>query len=159
MWLATGADFELHEAIYMEEKNAGKLFDILVCLHNDIGSCNEAEDFVSRLICLSLGGLSLAVEGPSKAEITCTDNKDGTCSVQYLPTAPGEYSIIIKFADKHISGSPFTANVIGPGTWKLFSLMTYSFLLPSLGHYKRMMFVSETSAQLCDGYSNIESYP
>ena len=73
------------------------------------------KDFVSPFICLPPGGLSLAVEGPSKAEITCTDNKDGTCSVQYLPTAPGEYSIIIKFADKHISGSPFTANVIGPG--------------------------------------------
>lgn len=61
------------------------------------------------------GGLALAVEGPSKAEIQCHDNKDGTCSVSYLPTAPGEYNIIIKFADKHISGSPFTAKVTGSG--------------------------------------------
>jgi len=57
------------------------------------------------------GGLALAVEGPSKAEIHCVDNKDGTCSVSYLPTVPGEYSIIIKFADQHIVGSPFTANI------------------------------------------------
>lgn len=70
---------------------------------------------MSCFIRLPPGGLSLAVEGPSKAEITCIDNKDGTCSVQYLPTAAGEYNIIIKFADKHISGSPFCAKVIGPG--------------------------------------------
>ena len=61
------------------------------------------------------GGLALAVEGPSKAEITCKDNKDGTCSVSYMPTCPGEYNIIIKFADQHISGSPFTAKITGPG--------------------------------------------
>ncbi|EPY81114.1 hypothetical protein CB1_000757022 [Camelus ferus] len=57
------------------------------------------------------GGLSLAVEGPSKAEITCKDNKDGTCTVSYLPTAPGDYSIIVRFDDKHIPGSPFTAKI------------------------------------------------
>jgi len=60
------------------------------------------------------GGLALAVEGPSKAEIQCIDNKDGTCSVSYLPTVPGEYNIIIKFADQHIAGSPFTAKITSP---------------------------------------------
>uniref|UniRef100_A0A3Q1HD57 Filamin C, gamma b (actin binding protein 280) n=1 Tax=Acanthochromis polyacanthus TaxID=80966 RepID=A0A3Q1HD57_9TELE len=59
------------------------------------------------------GGLSLAVEGPSKAEINCKDNKDGTCTVSYLPTAPGDYNIIVKFDDKHIPGSPFTAKITG----------------------------------------------
>ncbi|XP_060545302.1 filamin-C isoform X4 [Pantherophis guttatus] len=59
------------------------------------------------------GGLSLAVEGPSKAEITCKDNKDGTCTVSYLPTAPGDYNIIVRFDDKHIPCSPFTAKITG----------------------------------------------
>ncbi|KAM4039064.1 filamin-C isoform 1-T1 [Anomaloglossus baeobatrachus] len=59
------------------------------------------------------GGLSLAVEGPSKAEITCKDNKDGTCTVSYLPTALGDYNIIVRFDDKHIPGSPFTAKITG----------------------------------------------
>ncbi|XP_078091830.1 filamin-C isoform X3 [Mustelus asterias] len=59
------------------------------------------------------GGLSLAVEGPSKAEITCKDNKDGTCTVSYLPTATGDYNIIVRFDDKHIAGSPFTAKITG----------------------------------------------
>lgn len=65
---------------------------------------------------LSAGGLSLAVEGPSKAEISCKDNKDGTCTVSYLPTAPGDYNIIVKFDDKHIPGSPFTAKITGTKT-------------------------------------------
>ena len=56
------------------------------------------------------------MEGPSKAEITCKDNKDGTCTVSYLPTAPGDYSIIVRFDDKHVPGSPFTAKITGGGT-------------------------------------------
>lgn len=59
------------------------------------------------------GGLSLAVEGPSKAEIACKDNKDGTCTVSYLPTACGDYNIVVKFDDKQIPGSPFTAKITG----------------------------------------------
>lgn len=55
----------------------------------------------------------MAVEGPSKAEITCKDNKDGTCTVSYLPTAPGDYNIIVKFDNKHIPGSPFVAKITG----------------------------------------------
>lgn len=39
------------------------------------------------------GSLSLAVEGPSKAEISCHDNKDGTVTASYLPTSPGDYKV------------------------------------------------------------------
>jgi len=37
------------------------------------------------------GGLSIAVEGPSKAEIDFQDRKDGSCEVAYTCTEPGEY--------------------------------------------------------------------
>ncbi|KAF4093938.1 hypothetical protein AMELA_G00007140 [Ameiurus melas] len=57
------------------------------------------------------GGLDLAVEGPSKAEIGCIDNKDGTCTVTYLPALPGDYNILVRYNDKHIAGSPFTARI------------------------------------------------
>ncbi|XP_060713588.1 filamin-B isoform X1 [Tachysurus vachellii] len=57
------------------------------------------------------GGLDLAVEGPSKAEIGCVDNKDGTCTVTYIPTLPGDYNILVRYNDKHIAGSPFTARI------------------------------------------------
>lgn len=55
----------------------------------------------------------MAIEGPSKAEICCVDNKDGTCSVSYLPTLPGDYNILVKYNDDHIPGSPFTAKITG----------------------------------------------
>lgn len=67
---------------------------------------------------LSAGGLSLAIEGPSKAEISCTDNQDGTCSVSYLPVLPGDYSILVKYNEQHIPGSPFTARVTGMWHWE-----------------------------------------
>ncbi len=37
------------------------------------------------------GGLSIAVEGPSKAEIDFQDKKDGSCEVAYTCSEPGEY--------------------------------------------------------------------
>uniref|UniRef100_A0AAQ4P6X9 Calponin-homology (CH) domain-containing protein n=1 Tax=Gasterosteus aculeatus aculeatus TaxID=481459 RepID=A0AAQ4P6X9_GASAC len=77
------------------------------------GMVNRAATFTVVTKNAGEGGLSLAVEGPSKAEITCKDNKDGTCTVSYLPTAPGDYNVIVKFDNKHISGSPFTAKVTG----------------------------------------------
>lgn len=66
------------------------------------------------------GGLSLAVEGPSKAEIVCQDNDDGTCTVTYLPTEPGLYNVVVKFDDDHIVGSPFTAYIAGKYTKRKF---------------------------------------
>ena len=44
------------------------------------------------------------MEGPSKADIQCEDNDDGTCQVKYMPTEPGNYVVNIKFADEHIKG-------------------------------------------------------
>ena len=80
------------------------------------GVCGDPSKFVISTKGAGAGGLSLAVEGPSKAEINCQDNKDGTVDVSYLPTAPGEYKISAKFADKHIDGSPFTCKITGEGT-------------------------------------------
>lgn len=42
------------------------------------------------------GGLSLSVEGPSKADLDCADSADGTCLITYMPTEPGTYLINIK---------------------------------------------------------------
>lgn len=57
----------------------------------------------------------MAIEGPSKAEINCVDNKDGTCGVSYLPTLPGDYNILVRYNEDHIPGSPFTARITGEG--------------------------------------------
>lgn len=41
------------------------------------------------------------------------DNQDGTCTVSYLPVLPGDYSILVKYNNKHIPGSPFSARITG----------------------------------------------
>jgi len=79
------------------------------------GVCGDSSNFVISTKGAGAGGLALAVEGPSKADINCIDNKDGTVNVSYLPTAPGEYKISARFAGEHIEGSPFTCKVTGEG--------------------------------------------
>jgi len=59
------------------------------------------------------GGLSLAVEGPSRAEITYADYSNGLCKISYLPLEEGEYKIIVKYDSVHVRGSPFTAHISG----------------------------------------------
>ncbi|XP_062400673.1 filamin-B [Sardina pilchardus] len=75
------------------------------------GVANKTATFTIYTEDASEGGLDLAIEGPSKAEISCVDNKDGTCTVTYLPTLPGDYNILVRYNEKHIPGSPFTARV------------------------------------------------
>lgn len=79
------------------------------------GVTGEPANFTISTKGAGAGGLSMAVEGPSKAEISCHDNKDGTVSMSYLPTAPGEYKISVRFGDKHIKGSPYVAKITGEG--------------------------------------------
>ncbi|KRK03444.1 filamin-A isoform X4 [Drosophila yakuba] len=79
------------------------------------GVTGEPANFTISTKGASAGGLTMAVEGPSKADINYHDNKDGTVSVQYLPTAPGEYQVSVRFGDKHIKGSPYFAKITGEG--------------------------------------------
>lgn len=60
------------------------------------------------------GRLSVTVDGPGPAKIKCCDNRDGTCTVMYLPTANGEHLINIIFQGSHIPGSPFIADIQTP---------------------------------------------
>lgn len=46
-------------------------------------------------------------------QLSYVDNKDGTISVSFLPTEAGDYSVSVRFGDKHITGSPFVCNVEG----------------------------------------------
>lgn len=77
------------------------------------GTMNQAAKFSVSTREAGIGGLSFAIEGPSEAKMSCVDNRDGTCDVQFMPTEPGEYEISIKFADKHIPGSPFKVRIGG----------------------------------------------
>ncbi|OQR80177.1 filamin-C-like [Tropilaelaps mercedesae] len=79
------------------------------------GVANEPTQFHISTKGAASGGLNVAVEGPSKADINYHDNRDGTVTVTYLPAAPGDYKITIKFANEHIKGSPYTAKITGEG--------------------------------------------
>ena len=59
------------------------------------------------------GKIDVSVDGPTKTEVSCHDNNDGTMSITYVPPSPGEYKISIKAGDKHIRGSPFSAKITG----------------------------------------------
>ena len=47
---------------------------------------------------------SITFDGATDEHFTCLDNKDGTCSVSYRPTAPGDYKIMVKFENENIPG-------------------------------------------------------
>lgn len=51
-----------------------------------------------------IGGLGIAVEGPSESKMSCKDNKDGSCSVEYVPFTPGLYDVNITYGGEHIPG-------------------------------------------------------
>lgn len=51
------------------------------------------------------GGLGLAIEGPSEAKMSCKDNKDGSCTVEYIPFTPGDYDVNITFGGRPIPGA------------------------------------------------------
>ena len=55
------------------------------------GTVNIPADFSISTREAGAGGLSIAVEGPSKAEINFEDRKDGSCGVSYVVTEPGEH--------------------------------------------------------------------
>lgn len=57
------------------------------------------------------GALAISIEGPSKAVIDFKDRKDGSSTIAYKVTAPGEYRIGIKFNDRHIPDSPHRVQI------------------------------------------------
>lgn len=101
---------------------------------SQVGDANKVEvsgEGRSRAVCLQdneilvdtskagFGGLSVSVQGPSKAELKCKEVKAGLIKVIYRPTEPGVYVIAIKFADHHVKDSPITVNCTGKGAGRV----------------------------------------
>ncbi|MFH4982885.1 hypothetical protein AB6A40_009594 [Gnathostoma spinigerum] len=77
--------------------------------------CLEFNEFTVDTRGAGYGGLSVSVEGPSKAELRTIDSTDGLIHLAYRPTEPGVYVLTVKFADMNVKDSPFTINCTGEG--------------------------------------------
>lgn len=60
-----------------------------------------------------IGKLTVNIDGPSQPNIDKEVDDDGNINCEYIPTLPGDYTVVIKAVDKHIKGSPFKVQVIG----------------------------------------------
>lgn len=80
------------------------------------GKTNSDNEIVINTKDAGFGGLSVALEGPGRSEITSGDVSDGTIKLNYRPFEPGTYSLIVKYADHIVPGSPFAVKVTGQGT-------------------------------------------
>ena len=76
------------------------------------GICHEPNQFTIETRNAGKGDLGLSIEGPAEAKMTCKDNSDGSCDVDYIPTKPGNYEILVNYGDKKIPGSPFKVPVV-----------------------------------------------
>lgn len=59
-----------------------------------------------------MGGLGLTIEGASEAKMFCKDNKDGSCSVEYMPFTAGDYDINITYGGHPIPGKILTTKIL-----------------------------------------------
>lgn len=58
-------------------------------------------------------GLTVSIlSSTEEAPHTVTDNQDGTYTVNYTPSFPGDYKISVHFYGNHIPGSPFLLSVV-----------------------------------------------
>ena len=53
-----------------------------------------------------------SIEGPSQAKIECCDNQDGSATICYWPTTPGEYAVHVLCDGEDIQNSPYMANIL-----------------------------------------------
>lgn len=105
----SGSPFNINAKNVCEPKNCKATGGGLIS-----GVTGMLSEFIIETHDAGLGGLTLAIEGPAETKLECIDNKNGSCSVQYLPTEPGDYEISIFFANTHIPGSPFKVTVTNP---------------------------------------------
>ena len=63
---------------------------VLFTLGLEKGYVNKPNAFVIDTRGAGPGDLSLAVEGPSKVDVECIDNGDGTVTATYIPKEPGK---------------------------------------------------------------------
>ncbi|XP_066266852.1 filamin-A-like isoform X2 [Branchiostoma lanceolatum] len=64
-------------------------------------------------------GIDVDIRGPSGRNVPCQVNGDGVFRCRYTPTEVGAHHVGVKFANEHIHGSPYQANVYDSGHVKV----------------------------------------
>ncbi|GFV00221.1 filamin-A [Trichonephila clavipes] len=68
---------------------------------------NQVNSFTVETKGAGRGALGLMIVGPVEPKMTCKDNRDGSCTVEYTPVEVGMHEIGVKYADQDVPGSPF----------------------------------------------------
>lgn len=99
------------------------------------------------------GTLTVGIEGSSKVAITCQDMEDGY-EFTYVPMAPGEYLITIKYSNVTIAGCPSMATVTGQGKKsdiKEYSVLSVETVEKKPGKTPKKKFVGDASKVVAKG--------
>ncbi|XP_019639497.1 PREDICTED: filamin-B-like [Branchiostoma belcheri] len=64
-------------------------------------------------------GIDVDIRGPSGRNVPCHVTGDGVFRCRYTPTEVGAHQVGVKFANEHIHGSPYQANVYDSGHVKV----------------------------------------
>lgn len=76
------------------------------------GVCNKLNEFDVFTREAGAGEMHIVVEGPSKADLSYVDRRDGSCGIGYQVQEPGEYRISVSFNDQEVPESPFRAYIM-----------------------------------------------
>ena len=77
------------------------------------GQTGKPCEFLIDTLNAGAGALAVTVDGPAKVQLDCKEVTEGY-KVSFLPSAPGDYLITIKFVGTNIAGSLFKCKVTGP---------------------------------------------
>ena len=76
------------------------------------GETGKPCEFIIDTLNAGAGALAVTVDGPAKVQLDCKEANEGY-KVGFIPSAPGDYYITIKFIGTNIAGSPFKCRVTG----------------------------------------------
>lgn len=76
------------------------------------GETGKNCEFTIDTLNAGAGPLAVTVDGPAKVQLDCREVPEGY-KVSFVPSAPGDYLITIKFVGTNIAGSPFKCRVTG----------------------------------------------
>lgn len=78
----------------------------------NFGETGKPCEFLIDTLNAGAGALAVTVDGPAKVQLDCKEVAEGY-KVSFIPSAPGDYLITIKFVGTNIAGSPFKCRVTG----------------------------------------------